>query len=223
MIDAKEPSRIYGYHRDSRFKNNFGSADVNVDFQHAGNKKDEYLTLSYRFSHSPNDHDNHTELSGVDNYYLAEDFPQWNINDASTMEHTAQIDYTTPTWKNHTIEGGVKYINRQSKSETLEQIYRTSSESWEDVSADNSRFKHTEHIYAAYIGYQMKFKKLGVKLGLRGEGTNLTANFAKAPQMNFNADYFDVVPSATLAYQLDMTSQVRTGIMCEFNVRVYLI
>jgi outer membrane receptor protein involved in Fe transport len=216
MIDAKETSRIYSYHRDSRFKNNFGSADVNIDFQHTGNKKDEYLTLSYRFSHSPNDNDNHTELSEVENYYLAEDFPQWNINDASTTEHTAQVDYTTPTWKNHTMEGGVKYINRQSKSETLEQIYRTSSESWEDVSAENSRFKHTQHIHAAYIGYQMKFKKLGVKFGLRGEGTNLTAKFAQAPDMNFNVDYFDIVPNAALAYQLDMTSQILIG----YNMRI---
>lgn len=216
MIDGKDTSRIYGYHRDSRFKNNFGSADVNVDFQHTGNRKNEYLTLSYRFSHSPNDNDNHTELSEVENYYLEEYFPQWNINDASTTEHTAQVDYTTPAWKNHTMEGGVKYINRQSKSETLEQIYRTSSETWEDVSEKNSRFKHTQHIYAAYLGYQIKFKKLGLKLGLRGEGTNLNAKFAKTPDMNFNVDYFDIVPNVAFAYQLDMTSQVRIG----YNMRI---
>lgn len=216
MIDGKETSRIYGYHRDSRFKNNFGSADVNVDLQHTGNRVNEYLTLSYRFSYSPNDNNNHTALSKIENYYFVEDFPQWNINDASTTEHTTQVDYTTSTWKNQMIEGGVKYINRQSKSETLEQIYRTSSETWEDVSKKNSRFKHTQHIYAAYLGYQIKLKKLGVKLGLRGEGTNLIAKFAKAPDMNFNVDYFDIVPNVAFAYQLDMTSQVRIG----YNMRI---
>lgn len=215
-VSGTEAAQVYKYHRDTHFKNNFGSTDVNVDFQHTGNRKNEFLTLSYRFSHSPNDNDNHTKLSNVENYYLANEFPQWNINDAATSEHTAQVDYTTPTWKNQTIEGGVKYINRQSKSETLEQIYRIDSENWEDVSAENSKFKHTQHIYAVYIGYQMKFKKLGIKMGLRGEGTSLAAKFAKAPNMNFSVDYFDIVPNVAFAYQVNNTSQVRIG----YNMRI---
>lgn len=215
-VDGTEIPQVYKYHRDTRFKNDFGSTDINVDFQHTGSRKNEFLTLSYRFSHLPNDNDNHTELSDVEDYYLANEFPQWNINNAATSEHTAQIDYTTPTWKNQTVEGGVKYINRQSKSETLEQIYRADSESWEDVSAGNSRFKHTQQIYAAYMGYQMKFNKLGIKMGLRGEGTSLVAKFAKAPNMNFSVDYFDIVPNAALAYQIDNTSQIRIG----YNMRI---
>ena len=216
MIGGKESSQVYKYNRESLFKNNFGSTDVNMDFQHMGNRKNEFLTLSYRFSHSPDDNDNHTKLSDVANYYLVNEFPQWNINDAATSEHTAQVDYTTPTWKNQTIEGGVKYINRQSKSKTLEQVYRPDSESWEDVSAENSKFKHIQHIYAAYIGYQMKIKKLGVKMGLRGEGTSLSVKYVKAPDMNFNVDYFDIIPNVALAYQLDRTSQVRIG----YNMRI---
>lgn len=216
VVSGMETPQIYKYHRDTHFKNNFGSTDVNVDFQHTGNRKNEFLTLSYRFSHSPNDNDNHTKLSDIENYYFANEFPQWNINDAATSEHTAQVDYITPIWKNQTVEGGVKYINRQSKSKTLEQIYRADSESWEDVSAENSKFKHTQHIYAAYIGYQMKFKKLGFKMGLRGEGTSLAAKFAKAPNMNFSIDYFDIVPNVALAYQINNTSQVRIG----YNTRI---
>ncbi len=207
---------LYKYERNSNSESTYGSTDVNVDFQHSTHKKDELLTLSYRFSNSPNDNESRTELFNVVDYPLAKDYPQWNINDASTTEHTGQVDYTTPTWKDQTFEAGVKYINRQSKSKTLEQVYDESTQNWKDVSSLNSNFHHTQHIYSAYLGYLMKFDKFGVKAGVRAEGTSLNAKFAKAPVMDFDAHYFDVVPNATLTYQVDMSTQIRLG----YNMRI---
>ncbi|WP_099464354.1 MULTISPECIES: outer membrane beta-barrel family protein [Parabacteroides] len=214
--ESASMEKYYWYDRNSNTEGTFGSTDVNVDFQHSTHKKDELLTLSYRFSQSPDDSENHTDLLNVENYPLAKDYPQWNKNKASTVEHTAQVDYTTPTWKDQTLEAGVKYINRQSKSETLEQVYRDSLNAWEDVSSENSRFRHVQHIYSAYLSYQVKFSKFGAKAGLRAEGTSLNAEFAKAPDMNFDANYFDLVPNATLTYQLDMSTQLRLG----YNMRI---
>ena len=118
-----EPTTMYSYKRYSDSKGTFGSTDVNVDFQHSTSKKDELLTLSYRFSQSPNDNEGHSRLEDLEGVYSqAYRYPNWNINDASTTEHTAQVDYTTPLFKDQTLEAGVKYINRQSKSNTLEQV-----------------------------------------------------------------------------------------------------
>lgn len=209
-------SPIYRFHRNSFSEGTFGSTDVNVDYQHSTTKKDELLTFSYRFSRSPNDNESHTELSDVFNYYMAGDYPKWNVNDASTLEHTGQVDYTTPLFHKQTLEAGVKYINRQNKSNTLEQIYNDSTQVWEDHSRDNSQFRHTQHIYSAYLGYLVRLDKFGIKAGVRAEGTSLRAEFARKPEMDFSTDYFDVVPNATLTYQLDMSSQIRLG----YNMRI---
>lgn len=214
--DEFNSSPIYKFHRNSVSEGTFGSTDLNVDYQHSTSKKDELLTVSYRFSQSPNDSESNTELSDVVNYYLSNEYPKWNINDASTIEHTGQIDYTTPLFNKQTLEAGVKYINRQNKSNTLEQIYNDSTKMWEDHSRDNSQFRHTQHIYSAYLGYLIRLNKFGIKAGVRAEGTSLKAEFARKPNMDFSTNYFDVVPNATLTYQIDMSTQIRLG----YNMRI---
>ena len=214
--DEFNSSPIYKFHRNSVSEGTFGSTDLNVDYQHSTFKKDELLTVSYRFSQSPNDSESNTELSDVVNYYLSNEYPKWNINDASTIEHTGQIDYTTPLFNKQTLEAGVKYINRQNKSNTLEQIYNDSTKMWEDHSRDNSQFRHTQHIYSAYLGYLIRLNKFGIKAGVRAEGTSLKAEFARKPDMDFSTNYFDVVPNATLTYQIDMSTQIRLG----YNMRI---
>ena len=214
--DELNSSPIYKFHRNSVSEGTFGSTDLNVDYQHSTSKKDELLTVSYRFSQSPNDSESNTELSDVVNYYLSNEYPKWNINDASTIEHTGQIDYTTPLFNKQTLEAGVKYINRQNKSNTLEQIYNDSTKMWEDHSRDNSQFRHTQHIYSAYLGYLIRLNKFGIKAGVRAEGTSLKAEFARKPDMDFSTNYFDVVPNATLTYQIDMSTQIRLG----YNMRI---
>ena len=214
--DEFNSSPIYKFHRNSVSEGTFGSTDLNVDYQHSTSKKDVLLTVSYRFSQSPNDSESNTELSDVVNYYLSNEYPKWNINDASTIEHTGQIDYTTPLFNKQTLEAGVKYINRQNKSNTLEQIYNDSTKIWEDHSRDNSQFRHTQHIYSAYLGYLIRLNKFGIKAGVRAEGTSLKAEFARKPDMDFSTNYFDVVPNATLTYQIDMSTQIRLG----YNMRI---
>lgn len=206
----------YSYNRNSRSTSVFGSTDINVDYQHSTHKKGELLTLSYRFSQSPNNSESYTELLDVVDYPLMSDYPQWTINDAATNEHTFQFDYTTPTWKNHTLEAGVKYIYRGSDSETDRRYYRDSIQDWESVYDANSDFRHNQHIYSAYLGYAMKFGKLGTKFGVRGEGTSLNVKYAYDPSMNFKTNYFDVVPNLTLSYQITQAQQVRVG----YNMRI---
>lgn len=207
---------IYKFHRNSFSEGTFGSTDVNVDYQHSTSKKDELLTVSYRFSQSPNDNESRTELSDVLTYYLEKEYPKWNVNDASTQEHTTQVDYTTPLFEKQTLEAGVKYINRQNKSNTLEQILNEETGVWVDQMRDDSRFQHTQHIYSAYLGYLVRLNKFGIKAGVRGEGTSLNTKFTLNPDMNFDSNYFDLVPNATLTYQMDMSTQIRLG----YNMRI---
>lgn len=207
---------VYDYNRNSDATETFGSTDVRVDYQHSTHKKDELLTISYRFSHSPNDNKDYTELKNVVNYNPWLGYPQNNINKASTNEHTGQVDYTTPTWKDQTLEVGAKYIFRQSRSNTDRTAFNDSLNIWEDITSKDSHFRHTQHIYSAYLGYSMKFDKFGVKAGVRAEGTALDVKYEMAPDMNFDTHYFDVVPNATVSYQLSMAQQLRLG----YNMRI---
>ena len=218
MFNLGEGGRtpFYKYDRNSSSTSTFGSTDINVDYQHSTTKKDELLTFSYRFSQSPNDNESYTELLNEENYPWVRDYPQWNINDASTSEHTAQLDYTTPLLKDHTLEVGGKYIFRESKSNTLQQIYNDSTGGWDDIIDANSDFRHKQHIYSAYLGYALKWKSFGLKVEARAEGTSLSAEFAHAPEMNFSTNYFDVVPNGTVSYQISMAQQIRVG----YNMRI---
>ncbi|MDH6391561.1 outer membrane receptor for ferrienterochelin and colicin [Parabacteroides sp. PFB2-12] len=207
----KSGNPVYDYERYSETRFKQGSTDLSVDYQRSTRKKDELFTLSYRFSDSPYDSESYTELRNVNNYDMTNMYPMSILNDASTTEHTGQIDYTTPLFKGHTFEGGVKYINRQSRSETDRIINKVSTE------AANSDFRHTQHIYSGYLGYTMRIKKVGIKAGIRAEGTALDVAYKKDPTRNFDTHYFDIVPNATLSYQLGMTQQLRLG----YNMRIY--
>ncbi|MDR1918928.1 MAG: TonB-dependent receptor [Tannerellaceae bacterium] len=193
----------YSYNRQSESLQTFGSMDLNADYQHTTSRKDELLTLSYRFSRSPNNSESKTTLSEVIDYPEASLFPQWNINKAFTAEHTVQLDYTRPVRKDHTLETGLKYILRQSNSQTSGQIM--------------SDFKHTQHIYSLYFAYAVKYNNWGAKAGVRAEGTALNVGYAQQPELNFDSRLFDVVPNVTLSYQINMAQQLRLG----YNMRVY--
>ncbi len=173
------------------------------------------LTFSYRFSNSPDDSEGFTEIRDVEGFYQA--YLQSNNNDAHTNEHTAQVDYTTPLPHNQTLEVGAKYIMRQSDSDSDIRKLEDGHTEWTISRGDEGEFKHTQHIYGAYLGYAVKIKKFALKAGVRAEGTKLTAEYKRKSEMNFDNDFFNVVPNVTLSYQLGMAQQMRIG----YNMRIH--
>ncbi len=204
---------VYSYDRYTKSIPVIGGAEVNVDYQHATKKPGELLTLSYRFSNTPRDEENQTYITGLQNY---EDINQWDINKAKTNEHTAQIDYVTPTWQGLELEIGAKYILRQSDSDIQQYLLNDSTGNWIDIADDERKFKHTQHIYSGYAGYTIKLNGFGIRAGLRAEGTSLDVKYDYSPERNFGTDYFDLVPNATLSYQLTDIQQLRIG----YNMRI---
>jgi outer membrane receptor protein involved in Fe transport len=59
--------------------------------------------------------------------------------------------------------------------------------------------------------------KISFRTGLRAERTKQDVVFKLAESNNFNVDYNNLVPSATLSYQLKPTQQLRLG----YNLRIY--
>lgn len=214
-VEMRDMNRdlIYAYDRFSQNEPVFGSVEVNANYQHETRREGELLTLSYRFTNDPNDDENRTHVTATSNYA---DSRQWDTNRAKTNEHTGQLDYVRPIAGGHELEAGVKYILRQTDSEIVHRLYDEPAGKWYEPVDGYVDFDHTQHIYSAYLGDAFRWEKLGVKAGVRAEGTRLRVRYANDPARDFGADLMDIVPNVTLSYSIGQSQQVRLG----YNMRV---
>ncbi|MDL2214639.1 TonB-dependent receptor family protein [Dysgonomonas sp. OttesenSCG-928-M03] len=191
----------------------YGNTGLNVDYQRTSAKvKERLLTVSYRLNLSPDDWDSYNVIEPILNYNQR---TNKQYSDGDVKEHTFQIDYTTPLAKIHTLETGLKYIIRQNESNSGYH-YQDESNTWIDRKDPTARFKHEQDIFSAYLGYSAKFKKIGFKAGLRYESTNLDAKYPLASDMDFDGNYSNFIPSATITYQLSPMQNFRLG----YNMRI---
>lgn len=204
---------VYAYDRFSENEPVFGSVELNANYQHETRRKGELLTLSYRFTNDPNDDENRMRIVGATNY---DDFRQWDSNRAKTNEHTGQLDYVRPLAGGHELETGVKYILRQTDSEITHRLYDEPAGNWYEPAGSYVDFNHTQHIYSLYLGDAFRWNKLGIKAGIRAEGTSLHVRYAKEPAKNFNSAFVDIVPNLTLSYAIGASQQIRLG----YNMRI---
>ena len=213
MLDINNDMR-YRYDQLGNSKNTYGGTDLNADYQRTFKKKDQLLTASYKLSMNPNDSKSNTDIQNVQGGLPAYIVTNRQYTDADMKEHTFQVDFVTPFGKIHNLETGAKYIIRINESNSGKDIL--SGGNWIGEHFDTDKFKHEQDILAAYAGYSAKFKKWGIKTGLRYEATWLDAKFPINNQMSFKTDYSNLVPSATLTYQLKPAQNIRFG----YNMRI---
>ena len=214
-VEMRDMNRdlIYAYDRFSQNQPVFGSVEVNANYQHETRRKGELLTLSYRFTNDPNDDENRMRITGTSNY---SDFLQWDTNRAKTNEHTGQLDYIRPIAGGHDLETGVKYILRQTDSEITQRLYDETSGNWHEPSGSFVDFSHTQHIYSVYLGGTFRWNKLGIKAGVRAEGTSLDVSYSNDLTKDFHSNFVDIVPNVTLSYSIGQSQQIRLG----YNMRI---
>ena len=135
--------------------------------------------------------------------------------DSGNGEHTGQVDYVNPITDMHYVDAGLKYIFRQNASDSkyydiLGDGARTENQ------AMSSDYDQRQSIAAVYADYQLKWKKLGFKAGVRYEHTFTDVAYALTPERNFDAGFDDVVPSANLAYMITPASNLKLN----YNMRI---
>lgn len=216
LNDARE--HTYSYRTLSDNTSNFSNLGVNFDYQHSFKKKGEYLTLSYKFNNSPDGGEATTSYQDIDNYptdLYGELRKQYYDNDAHTSEHTAQVDYVNPINDMHYVDAGLKYIYRLNASDSK---YYREDDNGAMQPAENlsSKFDQGQNILAAYADYQLKWKKLGFKAGVRYEHTIMDVKYAYMPDRNFNANFDDIVPSANFSYMFGTSMSLRAN----YNLRI---
>jgi outer membrane receptor protein involved in Fe transport len=156
--------------------------------------KNRLLTLSYKYSNSPNNSDNYNTIFDRLNYTQPSFMQQ---NDAGTREQTIQADYVHPI-KKLNIEGGVKVILRDNSSNyensnliDSTQIYVVDPKSVDD-------FSYHQDVYSFYNTYQLSLANWGFKAGLRAERTVIDAHFATGTGDDADQAYNNFIPSVSV-------------------------
>ena len=214
MFMTDHVTSVYRYRQTGKSTNTWGGTDLNVDYQRTFTKKDQLFTASYRLSLNPDDLESNRYITDVSGILPDAIVTNKQFTDAGMTEHTFQGDFVTPFGKIHKLEAGVKYIIRLNKSTSGNDI-RTGSD-WINVPNYTDRFEHEQDILSAYAGYSAKFKKWGVKTGLRYEDTRLDVKFPHNSDADFNRNNDNWVPSATVTYQLKPAQTIRFG----YNMRI---
>lgn len=212
---------VFSYRQDGKANTDLGAQTVSLDYQHTARRnKQEFFTLSYRFDRTPKNFGSSYhifDLEGDDPYLEGLSRYQDRNNKASTKEHTVQGDYVNSFAKLHTLEAGVKYIFRNNDSKGDYRIKSAEDGAWEpDPLQSAEDYEHLQHVMAAYASYSLKYKKIGVKAGLRVEHTAQKVHFNTNEEENFNVNFTDVVPSAVLSWQPSMFRTVQLT----YNMRI---
>lgn len=216
-------NELYRYVSDGRSKSSWYSIDGGVDYQRMFHVKDRMFTLSYKINTSPQTSDSYSTYNDMHAATDWEDFLKrlYDLNNdgsQNTTEHTFQADYTTPIGKIHTLEAGAKYILRDNSSE--DDRYERQIGTTGDYVLDeehSSHYKHQNDILAAYMGYGLRVKKISGRLGVRYEHTKQEVKYLLDRGDDFNKNFDDVVPSASIGYKLTDMSNLRFG----YNMRIY--
>lgn len=214
--------RLYGYRSPSHSKESWDDYSASLDYQRSFSVKDRLLTLSYRLESSPSTSDSrylYTDREAADDWqtFIDRMRDQRMDGDENTMEHTFQIDYTTPFAKHHTWEAGVKYILRRNKSDNDRYNLGTGDQDETYDSDNSSHYRHHNDILAAYTGYGLTLDKWSARLGLRYEHTLQKVEYLLGRGTNFHKNFDDLVPSARLGYKFSDATNLSLGYKMRIN------
>lgn len=183
----------------------WGGFDIGINYQLGFKKnKDRLLTASYNRNSNRDDQDVSNTYSGMTppTNYLQQNYVR-------RREQTAQFDYTHPI-KNLTIEGGVKAILRESDSKYGGQEFDPATGNYLSLIPRTNNFEYHQNVLSLYNSYQVKWKTVSVKGGVRLEKTLVDANFESI----FNPlkiNYQNVIPAISLQKKISSSSSLTLG------------
>ncbi len=201
-----------------------GSYELSADYQRSTRREGELFTVSYRFTHNPNNSETFLDQWRRDPQQTSLTLGyggQHTRSDAGMDEHTAQVDYTRPIGKAHSVEAGLKYIYRHSTSDPLYEVRPSEEAPWQPGSLyplnfAAGRFRHDQNVAAAYAGYNFRASKYSLQTGVRAESSRLKAIFPDNAAADFSHTAFDWVPQLTLGYNPTPMQQIKLA----YNFRI---
>ncbi|MHB8207765.1 TonB-dependent receptor domain-containing protein [Mucilaginibacter sp.] len=196
-----------GYYQNGPGVSNYTGFDAGINYQLGFKKsKDQLLTLSYKYSYSPNTQNNSTLFSDQFNSsqpsYNQPDYNQYNT--AGNKEHTFQLDYAQPLRK-LSLEAGGKAIIRNNFSDFHADTLSNYTHQYELNPLLTNNFNYHQDVYSLYNSYQLKLDKWTAKAGLRFEETTINADFSSVGA-SLNTNYNNLIPSVSIQRSLKGSS-----------------
>ena len=210
-------------HRNTWGDGNNHMYDAELDYSHKFNEKGTHkLEVSINFNNWKNDGSN--EYLN-DTTYMNAALPasysyQYRPMNMNNREWEAKVDYENQVNENLKIEAG--YNGEYSHENTPQQSFEYSAiGTAQRLSPDDARlsedpffynrFIYDNDIHALYATANMKFGRLGVMAGMRGEYWRVDTKSIDYYQTEtpFKKDYFQLFPSLFLNYELTETSQIQ--------------
>ena len=213
-LNMKNPSTstttmgAFSYIQDGTTKTSRTSFTGNIDYQRFFNQeRTSSMAITYQLSTAP------THSEQWSNFLIPNTtFPtasnaldltdRYSDNREHTIEHVLQTDFTTPLSSLHKLNYGAKLTARLSDSDAkyyLADVYN------EGMSMD---YSHNNTIGAAYAEYDGHYGDFGLKAGLRYEHTWQNVEYRLGNTTDFDTNYGNLVPSASLSYMLAPTSNI---------------
>lgn len=194
------------YAQRTRERTKYTDISANIDYQRSfAGCKERFLTLSYQFNHTPLHKRGHSFFSDFVNIAMPL-IDRYSDDKSYTTEHTAQADFTTPLAEGHTLSLGGKFIGRTNNSDATLSLFDGSA--FIPDALQSTLYKHYNDIGAAYAEYEGSVGKFKLKAGARYEHTWQRVRHAEKPENNFSLNYGNLVPSATLTYQMAPTQSL---------------
>lgn len=133
---------------------------------------------------------------------------QQTRTDFKNASYTFKIDYTKPFSDKFTLETGTQYVIGDSSNDyaVSEQV----NNEWVENSSLTNIFDFTQKVLGFYGTGAYEGDKVGLKLGLRLENTDLTTLLATTNQKN-GQNYTNLFPSAHTSYKLTDHFSVQAG------------
>lgn len=211
-----EGDKTYSYNVGSSDDSKYLSLNAAVDYQHTFDKPGKMLTLSYRMNTSPQSHTGYTNYTEIESVpFELKDL--YTDPDNKTIEHTAQVDFTIPFGKLHTFSTGLKYINRNNKSDNVEMNrVAGSDDAYVTDTKASLKYRHRNDIAAVYAEYGLKVSDFSARAGLRYEYSDVKVSYPDGKRDAFDSDFSDFVPTVSLGYNLTDTQLLKLG----YNMRI---
>ncbi|MCH2196914.1 outer membrane beta-barrel family protein [Kordia sp.] len=207
---ANEDFSLQAMNVSNKDKHNLG---LNLDYVHKFEREGEKLSANVHY----------TDYDKADDQLVATDYTVVANPDFSTAFTThanqrtnilsGQIDYELPINETSSFEAGAKVANIDTKSDLL-QFDIENGISVLDI--DNSdTFDYDESIYAAYVSYAKSWDDWSLKVGFRGEQTEIRGNSFSTNQVN-TQNYFELFPTAYISHKVSEN----VNIYADFSRRI---
>lgn len=175
-------------------KGNYVGIDANFNYQRLTHRKGENITFSYQISNNRNTGKSSTTYSDLVNAPMSYS-GIYSDSKQHFIEHTFQLDWTRPLFKNGSLDVGGKYIIRRNTADS-EREYIGLNTTFTD-------FLHLTDVGALYAQYSYMYGPLSARAGLRYEYSRLHADDRTVPGSAYTTNLNDLVPSAALSWQIN--------------------